>query len=1076
TDDDGGSLSAQASESVDVADVPATIAVTKAADVASVPEPGGPVTYTVTVQNTSAVDVVTIGAVTDSVDGGAPFAAGGDCPDLVGDELAPGASASCSFTLAVTGGPGTTVADTVTVTGADDDGGDVSAQGSASVAITDVLPSLTVTKTASPSSVPETGPGETRTVTYTVGIQNDAAEPLSLLGIVDAVDGGPAAPVAGTCDDLVGTTLAAQAGTTCEFTMEVAGDAGDTTTDVVTVSAADDEQNQVSASDDATVTFTDQASSLLVDKAADVSSVPEPGGPVTYTVTVTNSSPVDAVTIDSVTDSVGGGAPFAAGGDCPALVGTALAPGAGDSCSFTLDVTGDAGDVVADTVTVAGTDEDGAPVSATGDESVAITDVASSLAVTKVANVASVPEPGGPVTYAVTVTNTSAVDAVTIDSVTDSVDGGAPFAAGGDCPDLVGDVLEPGGSASCSFTLDVAGEPGDVVADTVTVAGTDSDGGDVSAEGSETVDIADVATTLLVTKTPDVSSVPEPGAPVTFTVGITNQSTVDIVTISSITDAVSGGAEFPAGGTCPGLVGSELAPGASTSCSFTLDVAGNAGDVVTDTVTVVGDDGDPEPVPGAPTEAAAKSGGLGGEQDPAPEPEPEPEPPVDGPARTVSGQGSASVSIAGVAPTGTVDKVATPNVVSEFGGPVSYGITVTNTSPQEAVTLTSLTDAVGGATLDATTVSGPITATTCATGGVIAPGGTYSCAFTYAIPAGKPGDTVVDTVTAVLVDDDGDSVSPSDTETVSLANVAPAITVDKDNGDAVLPAPGGDVDFTVTVGNPSAEAVTITSITDSVDGGPPASVTGCAPGSVIVPGGSFSCTFRMAVTSDEAATIVDEVVVQAVDDDGSTAQASDTAVTRITASADVSITKRLAGPELVPGTDGAYELVVANAGPSKAVDVQVVDALPEGLTALAATGPGWTCNVAPRTVTCQRAELAAGESSTITISVSVSADVAGRSITNVADVTSTTDDPDLDNNHAELTTDVGAVGPNEENPPPGPSGPGEPPAVGPADLGNGGSLPRTGGDSGPLVRDGLLLVGLGAVLVALRRFLTRRPA
>ena len=34
---------------------------------------------------------------------------------------------------------------------------------------------------------------------------------------------------------------------------------------------------------------------------------------------------------------------------------------------------------------------------------------------TKVANVASVPEPGGPVTYTVTVTNTSITDAVEIE-------------------------------------------------------------------------------------------------------------------------------------------------------------------------------------------------------------------------------------------------------------------------------------------------------------------------------------------------------------------------------------------------------------------------------------------------------------------------------------------------------------------------------------------------------------------------------------------------------------------------------------------------------------------------------------
>ncbi len=101
-----------------------------------------------------------------------------------------------------------------------------------------------------------------------------------------------------------------------------------------------------------------------------------------------------------------------------------------------------------------------------------------------------------------------AVDGITIDAVVDSVDGGLPFPAPGTCPDLVGDALEPGAKASCSFTLDVAGDPGDVVGDTVTVSATDDDGGAVSGQASESVAITDVVSSLLVTKDADVASVP----------------------------------------------------------------------------------------------------------------------------------------------------------------------------------------------------------------------------------------------------------------------------------------------------------------------------------------------------------------------------------------------------------------------------------------------------------------------------------------------------------------------------------------------------------------------------------------
>jgi uncharacterized repeat protein (TIGR01451 family) len=72
--------------------------------------------------------------------------------------------------------------------------------------------------------------------------------------------------------------------------------------------------------------------------------------------------------------------------------------------------------------------------------------------VTKEADVASVPEPGAPVTFMVTITNTSSVDAITIDAITDAVDGGTPFDVGGTCDDLIGTVLDPGDIVSCEFT------------------------------------------------------------------------------------------------------------------------------------------------------------------------------------------------------------------------------------------------------------------------------------------------------------------------------------------------------------------------------------------------------------------------------------------------------------------------------------------------------------------------------------------------------------------------------------------------------------------------------------------------
>ena len=121
------------------------------------PEPGGNVTYTLNIHNNSAAESITISSLTDVIDGGAPI----DVTSIVGTTCAlphaipAGGSYQCTFTLAVTGDHSTTptVSDTVTAAGHDDDQNETSAEGSESVDITDVAPSIGVTKVAGVPSV-----------------------------------------------------------------------------------------------------------------------------------------------------------------------------------------------------------------------------------------------------------------------------------------------------------------------------------------------------------------------------------------------------------------------------------------------------------------------------------------------------------------------------------------------------------------------------------------------------------------------------------------------------------------------------------------------------------------------------------------------------------------------------------------------------------------------------------------------------------------------------------------------------------------------------------------------------------
>ena len=85
------------------------------------------------------------------------------------------------------------------------------------------------------------------------------------------------------------------------------------------------------------------------------------------------------------------------------------------------------------------------------------------------------------------------------------------------------------------------------------------------------------------------------------------------------------------------------------------------------------------------------------------------------------------------------NKSADPTTVSEFGGPVTYTVVVTNTSA-ESVTLTSLVDDQFG-NLDQDDVGNHSwTSSTCDTGGTLAASNagdtdTYTCTFAANVPA-----------------------------------------------------------------------------------------------------------------------------------------------------------------------------------------------------------------------------------------------------------------------------------------------------------------------------------------------------
>ncbi len=167
-------------------DVPAgqgSISVSKSADPTSVKEPGGPVTFSVRVTNTSLdVDVVITNVVDDKF-GDLDDDGGSGCFD-VPITLHPGGFVSCQFTKQVTGDGGTTHVDTVTASGHDENGHPVSASDSATVTITPRLIDLVMVKTAT-SPTPLNG-----TVHYAMTVTNKGPDTATNVQLADPAPAG----------------------------------------------------------------------------------------------------------------------------------------------------------------------------------------------------------------------------------------------------------------------------------------------------------------------------------------------------------------------------------------------------------------------------------------------------------------------------------------------------------------------------------------------------------------------------------------------------------------------------------------------------------------------------------------------------------------------------------------------------------------------------------------------------------------------------------------------------------------------------------------------------------------------
>ncbi|MEO1056175.1 MAG: hypothetical protein AAFY28_04595, partial [Actinomycetota bacterium] len=583
---------------------PPSIGVFKTDNGAEIDEPGEQITYDVDIFNLGTTEALTITKIVDAVkfngvdEGtltiednpvglpievtntfpgpqGAAFVST-TCDAEIGTVLAPAtgitngrpdnadATTSCQIVLDLPGDAGDEYSDIVTVNAVDASGDPVEGENSAETPVVDVKPAIQIVKTANPTSVPETG----AEVTFTLDITNTSSastDPLTLTELTDTIygnlfdAGNTEITDFADCVALDGAVLAQGASTSCDFKAVVAGDfGGPDHVNVASVKGVDDEQNEATDDDDATVTFTDVLPQIQVTKTADKTIVDESGEVVTYTIVVTNTGP-ETVDLTSLDDDKFGDITSVQG----EITGTTcvltqdLEPGEDTECTFTVFLAQqDAETSHTNVVTAKAEDDDGNEATDDDPETVEFRLIPPTVDITKTDNGASVDEPGGTVTYDLTIANTSDED-VTITTLTDTItyeipanvvgpinllleNPGAPVVDGTNTchldTSLAADDGQAGGDdeTSCSFDVVLTGTS-QTVSDVVNVVVIDNDNQTDDDEARETTPIEDVPPTVNIVKTANPTLI-EPGQDVTYTFVISNPSEIEPLTLVQLTD------------------------------------------------------------------------------------------------------------------------------------------------------------------------------------------------------------------------------------------------------------------------------------------------------------------------------------------------------------------------------------------------------------------------------------------------------------------------------------------------------------------------------------------------------------
>jgi uncharacterized repeat protein (TIGR01451 family) len=763
----------------------------------------------------------------------------------------------------------------------------------------------------------------------------------------------------------------------------------------ITNSASAQEQADPSTAKTATVTAN-------VSTNADVSLIKtvspataHAGDPVTYTLTVHNAGPAQAVAPVVVDDLPAGIVPTSGATFLVPSLGSCAVAGQQVTCTMTGDAAVGSDTVItipavlAPTLTAGSIPNAAAVSSSTNDPTTSNNTGRVALLVTRTADLAvtKTPSPatavaGQNAAWDIQVDNAGPSSAESV-SINDALPVGMHF---------VSAVLTSSsgltGTPSCASSNDVItcdlgtlAPSGQVIVHVVASVDSDQPQGSVTNRATVSSSTPDpdtsnntngvpvtiqTAADLGLVKTVDKAAA-KAGEAVVYTITVTNYGPSDAASVS-ISDVLSAALDF---GTPTASVGSctisvmalscsspTLANGASMTVQLPATIRsttapgslGNSASVSSSTTEVTG--------PGA----HANTGGT---------------------STTVTAESSLSITKTAVGGPFVAGGLATWTVTVKNDGPsAAQNVQVTDTPPP-FVTSPSATSAMATCVGLTCTLTNPLDA-----------GDTATITVTGTVPADYLGADITNSATVT---------SPTNPTTPAPATVTTPVVTSADLSIVKASTPnsviaGQTISWTITVSNAGPSGAQAVQIADSLPGN--VTITNVTPqqgtcsGSLscdigLIPAGaSRTVTITGTVDSDTSATSVgNTATVSSPTPDPDISDRTGSVSTPLTTQALLGLTKVANSPTIVPGQSISWTINVSNTGPSTARFVELSDTLPDGLTGTAFVPSQGTCDAGGA---CLLGDITAGSTVTIEVTAVVDANVTPGMLDNSVGAQSTT--------------------------------------------------------------------------------------